>query len=89
MKYVVNGNEYEIKTVIHFDQCDAYYKALEDGDTVLAQLLYLPPHHVSYETIKSRMETIDLIESYKAEMKRIEEMPEGMLKVEAELGFYK
>ena len=41
MKFTVNDTEYEIQTVVHHKQCDAYYEALKENDGYKVHMLHI------------------------------------------------
>lgn len=90
----INHTEYieyrghKIAKIVHQKQCKAYYDALKDKkDAYAVHHLYKPPYNVPMYIIQRKMRIIDLIENYKEEMKRIDEMPKEMLKCELEIKY--
>lgn len=79
----------EITTAIIPEQAPEYHKALEEGDVLKAHLLHKPTWHKPYWMIESEMKFAQLEAEYKAELKRIEEMPTELLKAEMELRYGK
>ena len=74
-----------IKTVIYPKQEKAFYNALESGDMYAAHIFYIPPIYRSLESIKADMRLEELCRSHEAEMKRIEETPNDILRLEIEM----
>ena len=79
----------EITTAIIPEQDPEFYKALEEGDSLKAHLLHKPTWHKPYWMIESEMKLAQLEAEHKAELKRIEEMPPELLKIEMELRYGK
>lgn len=68
-------------------QSKEFYEALERKDVCAAHLFFVTEPVTPLYILKARAESKALWENYKAEIKRVEEMPADMLKVEIELGF--
>ena len=79
----------EITTAIIPEQDPEFHKALEEGDSLKAHLLHKPTWHKPYWMIESEMKLAQLEAEHKAELKRIEEMPPELLKIEMELRYGK
>ena len=87
MKFIVNENEYEIETIIYHKQCKEYNQAIKEGDYIKANLLYIPPTHISEHIIDAKIKAIELQEMFKEEMKRIDEMDPNVLKMELKIKY--
>lgn len=79
----------EITIAIIPEQDPEFHKALEEKDAPKAHLLHKPTWHKPYWMIESEMKFAQLESEYKAELKRIEEMPPELLKIEMELRYGK
>ena len=79
----------EITIAIIPEQDPEFHKALEEKDGLKAHLLHKPTWHKPYWMIESEMKFAQLESEYKAELKRIEEIPPELLKIEMELRYGK
>lgn len=70
-------------------QCQAYYDALERGDSYAVHMLHIPTPMRSFESMESERRMKELCDSFEAEMKRIEETPNDILRLELEMKFGK
>lgn len=77
----------EIKTVIYPEQCPQYYEAKERGDVYAMHIWFQPPIYRPWKQIKSDMRFQEIVDTYKSEMKRIEETPNELLRIELEMKF--
>jgi len=82
MKVIINGKTHEIKTQYKAKQCDAYYKALEDGDAFAAHFLYQRPYEVPWEIIQHKINFLELQGKYEAELERTRNMSPAALEYE-------
>ena len=63
-------------------QCKTFYKALKDGDSAAAHMLFVRPSETSLHILESRNRMEQLRLQHKAEIERIENMTPEMLKFE-------
>lgn len=69
------------------EQCQEYYDAKERGDVYAMHIWYQPPIYRPLEMIQADMRFRELEDNFKAEMKRIEETPNELLRIELEMRF--
>lgn len=81
----IGNKEYKIVTGSYPDQCDAYYKAMEEKDWYAAHMLHLPYVPRDIKMIQSEINMIAKKQALDEELERINNLPKELLILETKI----
>lgn len=81
----IGNKEHKIVTGSYPDQCEAYYKAMEEKDWYAAHMLHLPYVSRDVKMIQSEINIIAKKQALDEELERINNLPKELLILETKI----
>jgi len=83
----IGNKEHKIVTGTYPKQCEAYYKALENGDGYAMHLLHLPYVARDIKMIQSEIDILATKQALDEELERLNSLPKELAIIELKMRF--